>query len=494
MVERAGAHQVGVGIHGPRHGVRHVHHLQRMLEGARRFLLQLADHRVGDVAELDEPGIGHQVENALEQIDERIARHREHGADEQAQERRPDVARDQFGGAEAKIAQREHPEGDQRREELLPAAVEVAEGQDADHARHEEHHEEHGAVVAENQQRQQGHHVDGHHDTVLHEGLQEQGHQREGNEIERLLVDADQDQRGEGAQQEDHHQIREAGVFEDLRVVEKDGQIQQHHDRQGDQDVAQDQQEVRSGRAHVGLELALVGIEHLGDLRRHDLLLLHDQLPGGHVARRGRDAGHRLGVHQGRGLLVEEQVRHQQVVGAGGAEQRVDIGVGDVGKVGEQAHARFRQPIDFGDRILDGALVALDVEDLRAGGVPATRLVGQDALLVDRAERGNGRAAQAPQVQPLGCTEIARDDLVGILVIRNRLGGGLAPLGHHLLLGLVDREVELGIQRLVFPGAPFAVVVGELGAPRHQHHQQEECDTERDEYADERVPGHRAAI
>ena len=199
-------------------------------------------------------------------------------------------------------------------------------------------------------------------------------------------------------------------------------------------------------------------------------------------------------MDQGRGLLVVDQVRHQQVIGAGGAQDRVHIGAGHVRQVGKQACTGLPEVEHLGRRMLHGALVTLDIEHLRRGGMAPAGLVRQDALLVDGAHRGHGGAAQGAQVEPLCGAQVARDDVFGILVVRDRLGGGVAPLRHQLLLGLVDREVELRVQRLILPGPPLPVVVGELGAPRHQQDQQKECDTERDEYADERVPVHRAAI
>ena len=255
-----------------------------MLERAGSLLLQLADQRVGHIAELDQAGIGHQVEEALEEIDQRIAGHRQHRADEEAQQRRPDIARHQLGGVEAQISERQHTEGDQRGDELLPAPVEVAEHERRHHTGHEIHHEEHGPVVAENQQRQQRHHVERHHEAVLHEGLQQQGHQGKGHVVEDLLVHADQDQRRQRAQQEDGHHVRETGIPQDPLVIQQDGQVQQRHEDQGDQDVAQQHQGRRAVGAHVGLEFALVRIEHLRDLPRHDLALPDDQLAGIHVA------------------------------------------------------------------------------------------------------------------------------------------------------------------------------------------------------------------
>ena len=454
-----------------------------MLERARRLLLQLADQRVGHVAELDQAGVGHQVEEALEEVDQRIAGHRQHRADEQAQQRRPHIARHQFGGVEAQVGQRQHAEGDQRGDELLPAAVEVAERERRHHAGHEEHHEEHGAVVAENQQRQQRHHVERHHETVLHEGLQQQGHEGEGHVVERLLVHADEDQRRQRAQQEDRHHVRETGIIQDPLVVQQDGQVQQRHEDQGDQDVAQQHQGRRTGVAHVGLEFTLVGIEHLRDLARHDLVLLDDQLAGVDIARGRRHARHGLSMHQLRGLLVEEQVRHQQLIGPGGAQQRIHVGIGQSRKVGQQARARIRQAVHFGEGHLGRALVALDIKHFRVGSpAPAVLVVSNHAPLVDGAEGGHGGAAQRPQFEPLGGGQVARDDLVGITEIRNRLRH-LAPLREHLLLGLVDREVELRIERLILPGPPLVIVVGELGAARHQQDQQEERDAEREEYA-----------
>ena len=465
-----------------------------MLEGAGGLLLQLADQRVGDVAELDQPGIGHQVEQALEEVDQRIAGHRGHRPDEEVQQGAPDVAGHHIGRPESQVDERQHGERDQRRDELLPAAVEVAEGQDGDHARDEIHHEQDHAVMAEDQQRQQGHHVHGHHHAVAHEGLQEQGDQREGEEQQEALARTDEDQRRHRPQQEDHDQVRETRILEDARIVEIDGQVQQHEDRQGDQEVADQQQRRRPEVADVGLELPLVGVQHLGDLRRHDLSFLDDQLAGVDVAR-GRGHGRRrLGVHQVGGLLVEEQVRNQQVIHAGRPEQGVDIGAGHGGDVRQQPGPGFGQPVHLGRGILDGALVALDIDHVGLGrGVPAAALVGHHALLVDGAHRGDDGAAQVAELQPLHSPEVAGRDLVGEFIIRDRLRRGFPPLLAHLLLGLVDREVELRIQGFVFPGAPLAVVIGELGVAGHQQHEQQESDAQRNGYAVESFL-HRSAI
>ena len=210
-----------------------------MLEGPGGFLLQLADQRIGHVAHLHQAGIGHQVEDALEQIDHRIARHRQHRPDEEAEQGPPHVAGHQVRRAEAQVHQRQHGKGNQGRHELPPAAVEIAERAHRDHAGHEEHHEQHDPVVRENQQRKQGHHIDGHHDPVAHERLQQQGRQGEGHEIQPLLVYAHQDQRDGREQHEHDHQVRETRVRKQLPVGEIDRQEQHGHDGQRNQDVAE---------------------------------------------------------------------------------------------------------------------------------------------------------------------------------------------------------------------------------------------------------------
>ena len=198
-------------------------------------------------------------------------------------------------------------------------------------------HEQHGAVVAEDQQGQQGDDIDRHHDPVAHERLQEQGDQREGDEQQGLFVHPHQDERHQGAQQEHDDQVGVEGIGEDPGIVEPDGQVQQDQDGQGDQDIAGQHQDGRPRIAHIGFKFTLVGVQHLGDLRRHDLPLANDQLAGADIARSGRNAGRGLRMDQGRGLLVIEQVRHQEFVGAGGAKQRIHIGAGHPRQVGEQA-------------------------------------------------------------------------------------------------------------------------------------------------------------
>ena len=194
------------------------------------------------------------------------------------------------------------------------------------------------------------------------------------------------------------------------------------------------------------------------------------------------------------GLLVEEQVGYKQVVHALGAEQRIHVDPGERGDVGKQPRAGFREPVHFRGRALDGALVALDVDDLGLLRIAATgAFVGHHAFLVDGAHLGDGGAAQVAQLQALRGAEVPRDDLVGKLVIRDRRLGGVGALLAHLFVRLVDREVELRIQGLVFPGAALAVVVGELGVAGHQQDQQQESDAEREEEA-EFLSVHRAAI
>ena len=75
VIQGSGPYKGHIGTDGPGGVVRHIHHVEAMLEGAGRFALKQAQKLVVSIGQLLQPGLGHKVEDALEQVGERITRH-----------------------------------------------------------------------------------------------------------------------------------------------------------------------------------------------------------------------------------------------------------------------------------------------------------------------------------------------------------------------------------------------------------------------------------
>ena len=182
------------------------------------------------VGQLLEPVGGHQVEDPLEDVDERIEGHGEHGAAEQLQDIDPDQAPARVDQAEAREHDQFHAEDDQGVQELLPAPVELLEGVHRHDAGAQEHEEQFHAVAREDEQGQQGNHVHRQDHPLGEESLQVKDGDRERDHVHQRRGDPlheEGDHRGQG---EDRQQvIVPLGLAENLPVGEIDAEIQDDH-------------------------------------------------------------------------------------------------------------------------------------------------------------------------------------------------------------------------------------------------------------------------
>ena len=483
MVQGGGPQERDIGVDRMAGLVHHVHHLEAVLEGTGGLGVQFAEELAVRVGEFLEPGGGHQVEDPLEDVDERIEGDGEHGAAKQLQDVDPHQAAARIDQAEAREHDHFHPENDQRVQELLPAAVELLEGVHRHDAGAQEHEEEFHAVAGEDQQREQGDQVHGQDHPLGEEGLQVQDGDGERNDVHDRRGDPfheEGDHRGEG---EDGQQVVIAlGLREDLPMGEIDAEVQDDHEGQGEEDVPQPEQDAGALIAVHLVVLGLVGIQDLGDFRGDDIALGDDLLLGAPVAGSRRHIGGGFRVAELGHRPVEDEVRDDEVVHARALEQGIEVhvrvGAGDIGQelvlgVGDLVH--------LGPGILGRPLVPLDVDDFAGqDAVAAVQLllrVGDHALGVDVGHAGGDGGTQAgvfPEVEALDGLHGVVDDLVRVAVVRDRSPIHLVDLREELFLGLEDREVELGDERLVRPGGSFPVVVIELRSPRHEQH--EDCE------------------
>ena len=179
---------------------------------------------------------------------------------------------------------------------------------------------------------------------------------------------------------------------------------------------------------------------------------------------------------------VEDQVRDDEVVHARALEQGVQVHVRiGPGDIGQELVLGVGDLVDLRPGVLGRPLVPLDVDDLVGeDAVTAVQLllrVGDHALGVNVGHAGGDGGTQTgilPEVEALDGLHGVVDDLVRVAVVRDRSPIHLVDLREELLLGLEDREVKLGDERLVRPGRTLPVVVIELRSPRHGQH--EDCE------------------
>ena len=174
-------------------------------------------------------------------------------------------------------------------------------------------------------------------------------------------------------------------------------------------------------------------------------------------------------MREGRHLLVVHQVGDDEVVHHGRPQDGVHVDVVEFrAHIGHQFGPRGAFLIDFRHRTLDGPFVFLDEED----GVRVAFLVGlytgvgNDAPLVQGTDFPHDRGLQDPQVQAFGRLDVAVGHIGGIAVVRDDPPVRLALLFEDLLLGLENREIELGDEVLVLPRRALPVVVAEFGGTR----------------------------
>ena len=263
---------------------------------------------------------------------------------------------------------------------------------------------------------------------------------------------------------------------------EIDAEIQDDHQGQGDEDIPQPQQDAGAFIAVHLVVLGLVGVQDLGDLRGDDVPFGDDLLLGAPVtgSRRYIGGGFRV-AELGHGP-VEDQIRDHEVIHAGTLEQGIQVHVGiGAGDIGQKLVLRIGDLVHLGPGILRSPFVPLDVDHLAGqDAVAAVQFflrIGDHALGIDVGHAGGDGGTQTgifPQVKALDGLHGVVDDLVRIAVVRDRSPVHPVELFHELLLGLEDREVELGYEGLVRPRGTFPVVVIELRSPRHEQH--EDCE------------------
>ena len=289
VVEGGGAQQGHIGICGVAHGVYQVHHLQAVLEGAGRLGAELLQQRVVGIGHLFQTGLRHQVEHALEQVDERIQGHGGHGAHKNLGGSNPPQR--QVAGVnepEGKEHGYLHAKDDGSVDELLPALAQVAKGLDGHDTGRQVHHEQFHAVAAENEQRQQVHNVHRQDEPLAEECQQIQRKHRERHHIEGRRGNAFQEEGNHGGQQEHGEKIEVAVlVFEDVPVGEEDAEVQDHHQRQGQQDVAGIQQHAGGAVTKYLVVLFLVAVEDLGHFSCNDFSFGDYLFIGPYVSQRG---------------------------------------------------------------------------------------------------------------------------------------------------------------------------------------------------------------
>ena len=203
VVQRRRPEQRHIGVGGTSYGVYQVHHLQGVLEGSRGFLGQLLQERIAGVGHLYQARAGNQVEDFLEQVNERIQGHGGHGTHKnEGQVCPPGGGAAHIDEAEAQVYQDFHPKDNGRVQELPPALAEVAKCFHRYRAGCQEHHKEFHAVAAEDKERQQQHDVQRKHLLFPEERQHIEGEHRERHHVHEGGRQAHHQERHDGRQEE----------------------------------------------------------------------------------------------------------------------------------------------------------------------------------------------------------------------------------------------------------------------------------------------------
>ena len=118
VVEGADPQQRHVRIHGTADGIRHVHHLEAVLEGSGGLGGELLQQRAVRIRKLLEAGRRDQVEQAFEQVNQRIGGDGHHGPDKNLDHIEDHRAGTRIHEAEAGEDDHFHPKDDQRIDKL----------------------------------------------------------------------------------------------------------------------------------------------------------------------------------------------------------------------------------------------------------------------------------------------------------------------------------------------------------------------------------------
>ena len=290
MVQRRRPEQRHIGVGGTPYGVYQVHHLQGVLEGARGFLGQLLQERIAGVRHLNKARAGHQVEDFLEQVNERIQGHRGHGPHKDERQIYPPSGRAaHIDEAEAQVYQDFHPKENSRVQELPPALAEEAKGFHRYRAGRKEHHKEFHTVAAEDKERQQQHNVQREYLLFAEERQHIKGEHRERHHVHERRRQTHHQERHDGRQEENTEQEKvTGGPVKDKPCREMNHQIQDDNQREREQDIPKIQEDTRACIAVHMVVLLLIAVQDLGDFRRDDLPFGDNFFVGLHIAQGGR--------------------------------------------------------------------------------------------------------------------------------------------------------------------------------------------------------------
>ena len=487
VVERAHPHKHGVRTDRFGRIFSQVGHLQRMLESARRLLLQILEQFVVGVGKIPQAGIGHKTENLLEKEDEGIEHDRQDRVDAQEEEvgGLEGVRQAARSELEGEADQRDRQEDEQHVQELEPAPVEETVREQRDRAGRQVDEEEFHAIFRNHEQRQDRYGIDRPGQVIVEEGAHVQRQHGKGEEIEQPLVHPEKDGRGSKADEQHQHQENQPPQILQQTPFDEE-QHEKEECQQGDdnQHVAGHQSIRGAGIAIAHLVFRLVGIQDLADVARDDLPFRYDELAGIDHALGGRDVVDGFPVDQLRGVLVVEKVRHNEGFQVEQPGDGIDVDVRIVeDQVGTQDVLDTGQVVHIGGRRLGNPFVTLDEDHFV--GLCTVAEIRDDAPFIGLAQVGVHLAGQFPvELQFDGLVaellELGRRDRRVVAVVIHGLGSPFFLLLQHLRLGLEDREVDGRDQRLIDPGTAFLVLVLELSLARikeqHQDGQHDKTD------------------
>ena len=352
----------------------------------------------------------------------------------------------------------------------------MAEGLDGDGAGGQVHHEQFHSVAAENEQRQQGDHVERLHQPFTEKCQQiQRKHRIRDNVLEvwnRLFAD---ESNGRSQDEYSKEVVIAFLVLEHHGVGEIHHKIQDNHKGQRQEKVAKIEQHPWTAVAIYLIVFFLVAVQDLGYFggdyfpARYYLFVGFDIPKGGrHVIR-----GTRMG-ELGHGF-VKDEVGNYGRINSRAAEKGIQVdGRIGLGHHGHKLVTGFGHLVHLRAGILLRPLVFLDRDQFRGNfGRSPVKLyagVGDNALGVNVPETGDNRgpeAVETAKVQALDGFHNVGDNFVGVFVIRYDNASGVIPFFLDLLLCLEDGEIELGNKGFVGPRGSLLVVIIEFRGSWH---------------------------
>ena len=192
--------------------------------------------------------------------------------------------------AEAAVHGQRHAKDDGGVHKLFPALGEIAKGFNGNGAGHQIHHKQFHTVAAENEQRQQANHIHRQHQALAEESQKVQGKHRERHHIKACGRGALQYEGYYRSQKEHAKKVEIAVLVVKYGFVgEENAEVQHHHQRQGQEGVAQIQQNARGAVTEHLVVFRLVGIQNLSHLGGDNLTLGDYFLIGPYIAQGGRN-------------------------------------------------------------------------------------------------------------------------------------------------------------------------------------------------------------